>query len=96
MDQSWPLLAWFGGITAIATMGGVIVYWLANRDPWPLSTRIGVGLGGAAAGAFAGALLGHVYSIEEPWAVVLTVALAIGLSVALQRHVYGWTHDKEL
>jgi len=91
MGQSWSLLAWFGCVAGIGTVGGVTIYWLANRDPWPLSTRIGAGLGGAAAGAFAGPLLGHAYHFEEPWSLALTIALAIGLSVALQRQVYGWT-----
>jgi len=96
VGESWSLYAWFGGITVISTAGAVLIYWFVNREPWPLSTRIGVGLGGAAAGTFAGALLATGFHVEEPWSEILIITVSVALSVAMQRHLFAWTHDAQL
>lgn len=96
VGESWSLYAWFGGITVVSTVSAVLIYWYANREPWPLSTRIGAGLGGAAVGTFAGALLATAFHVEEPWREILIIAVSIALSVAMQRHLFAWTNDAQL
>ena len=96
MGEAWSLYAWFGGITVIATAAGVLIYRFANRNPWPLSTRVGTALGGAAAGTLGGMMLGGALHLDEPVSAALTFALAVGLAVAMQRDLFAWTHDGQL
>ena len=89
MNGAWDLVLQFASVTVAATAIGVIAYMRLNREPWPLTTRIGVSLGGAAIGVFAGGLLLLVSSLQGWPAVLLVLLIATGTSVWFQHKVHA-------
>jgi len=88
MNDVWGLIVEFATLTTVATVIGVAIYLRMNGEPWPLTTRIGVGLGGASVGTFAGALLLLPTSIQGWSAGLLVFLVATVASVWFQHKVH--------
>ncbi|SRR6266581_2737691 len=96
MDDTWTLFGHFVLATVVATAIGVLIYLRVNSEPWPMTTRIGTGLGGAAAGTFAGGLLALAYSLEGWLAGLVTMVIASAFAVGMQRLIYSGQRNDPL
>lgn len=80
-------------ITVAGTSIGVVLYWVIGRTRFPISSLIGIGAGGAAAGAFAGMILVFVFRVENvfwaAWGYPLVISL--GCAIGLQKSLENWT-----
>jgi len=74
--------------TIISTFVGVIVYAHLGKPDVPLTSRIGAGLGGAAAGSFGGMVLSSVYNVDWVAPDVPWVAVLIGTLMAISFQKY--------
>jgi hypothetical protein len=87
----------FAAVTSGATAAAVAIYAAINRrHPWPMSTRIGVALGGAALGTFGGVLLCATFLIEGWIADAVTIAVATATAFEFQRRLYDWISRRPL
>lgn len=79
-------------ITLAGTSIGVVLYRMIGRTRLPLSSLIGIGAGGAAAGTLAGMVLVSVFGVEDvlwaAWGYPLMISL--GCAIGLQRSLENW------
>ena len=74
--------------TVISTFISVIVYARLGKPSVPLTSRIGAGLGGGAAGSFGGMVLSSVYNLEQIAPDVPWVPVFIGTLMAISFQKY--------
>jgi hypothetical protein len=81
-------------IIALAGMSaGVVLYRVIGKTKFPISSLVGIALGGSAAGALAGMILVSVFRIEDifmaAWGYPLLISL--GSAIGFQRSLENWT-----
>ena len=81
--------------TIMSTVVGVVVYARLGRPNVPLTSRIGAGLGGAAAGSFGGMILSSVYNLDRiapdvPWVAVLIGTL---MAISFQKYLSDLSNE---
>jgi hypothetical protein len=79
-------------ITLVGAAIWVVLYWFIAREKLPLSSLIGIGVGGAAAGTFAGSILVSVFRVEDVfWAAWgYPLVISVGCAVGLQESLENW------
>ncbi len=80
-------------VTVIGTSAGVMLYWIVGKTKFPISSLIGIALGGGAAGGLAGMILVSVFRIEDmfmaAWGYPLLISL--GCAIGFQKSLENWT-----
>jgi hypothetical protein len=80
-------------VTLVGMSTGVVLYWVIGKTRFPISSLIGIALGGSAAGALAGMVLVSVFRIEDifmaAWGYPLLISL--GSAIGFQKSLENWT-----
>ncbi len=80
-------------VTVVGALVGVMVYWAVGKTKFPISSLIGIALGGSAAGALAGMILVSVFRNEDifmaAWGYPLLISL--GCAIGFQKSFENWT-----
>jgi len=80
-------------VTIVGTLTGVMLYWIVGKTKFPVSSLIGIALGGSAAGALAGMILVSVFRIDDifmaAWGYPFLISL--GCAIGFQKSLENWT-----
>ena len=80
-------------VTVFGASAGVVLYWVVGKTKFPVSSLIGIALGGGAAGALAGMILVSVFRIEDifmaAWGYPFLISL--GCAIGFQKSLENWT-----
>ncbi len=80
-------------VTVAGASAGVMLYWVVGKTKFPVSSLIGIALGGSAAGALAGMILVSVFRIEDifmaAWGYPFLISL--GCAIGFQKSLENWT-----
>ena len=80
-------------VTVVGASAGVMLYWAVGKTKFPISSLIGIALGGSAAGALAGMILVSAFRNEDIFMAAWGYPLLISLRCAIgfQKSVENWT-----
>jgi len=80
-------------VTVVGTSAGVTLYWVLGKTKFPVSSLIGIALGGSTAGTLAGMILVSVFRIEDifmaAWGYPFLISL--GCAIGFQKSLENWT-----
>ena len=81
-------------VVSLAGMSaGAVLYWAIGKTKFPVSSLIGIALGGSAAGTLAGMILISIFRIEDvfmaAWGYPFLISL--GCAIGFQKSLENWT-----